>query len=1389
MSSQRQVNLVAILLATLLLIQPANTTPSPAYANVTPQEPAILLTTDRPIYRPGQTIHVRALAADAVTRQPLAGQAVQAAIANPQGIKVFQQETVTSDAGVAVWDFVISPLVGGGRYRVVATLGSAVSALTLWVEDGENPHFLVEPTFDQPFYLPGDQVSGYIRANYHYGRPVRDAQVELSGWAYDGGRQQVFARVSRTDELGFLHFVFALPDAFTAEHVGPEGADFVLEIAVTDQDDHTVRVSRRLPVGRQAIHIRAVPESGTLEPGVENIVYLLTAHPDATPADCQLLVELDDETYELDTGPLGVAELRLVPSGAGVTLRATARDQRDRTGRAVIDLPVAQAESALLLRPEQPLYDVGDTLQATVSSYGLDGRIHLGLLRQGLELDEQSIRIKGVTTTLSIPLAPGMDGLLELYAEKELPDGHVVSDTRTVLVRSGNDLDLQVNLDEPIYRPGDQARVTLDTRTRAGAPVSATVGIAVIDESVLYGQEPDPSIARWFLTLRADMLTPNRDPGHPFIPALLELPVAPDLVEARNAALSAALADWTLRPPLSSPITPTEQIALPAELQPSRIPSAPNLFPIALAILLPLGILAALVMLWRGGRLQRRSIIFTVGCGLLVGMALLSVNVFLAARRSSSPQGDSEQVIDQIEGLLESWRISVEGSGPGGANPRRSYDPILDPVFPTTMAWYSATQTSDLGHLELDLQLPKIITPTWRLIALANTQDGQIGWASVPIPAYQELWAEIEMPSTLRYNEQTAVPVDVYNYQGDDQTVRVSLPPERWFQHVETPTQEIELPPGEMRTIYFPIQITWGRGRVRPHAEISGRNTSDDFVARSPSEIIPDGQRFDQDTSDWLPGSTTIPLSIPGDAIPGTGQIDVKIYPSTLSQIAEGIDNLLGVPHGCFEQANSVTYPNVMALQFLQAVEQVNWALAFKANSYLSQGYQLVASFEVPGGGFSLWGDPPADRMLSAYGLMLLADMAQVYPVDENLTERTAAWLFDQQNPDDTWDNDQGLVHETSWSDLGNSRLPVTAYVAWALARAGYGDDARTQAGLDYVRAHLDQAQDPYVLALCANALVAADPASPSAQTAVNRLAGAAVVRGNVAYWPNDVVTFVGSGGVNGSVETTALAAQAMMRADSHPDLSSRALGYLMQQKGAAGAWGTTQSTVLALQALQLAALKGGDETNATVQVSVNGQMAAPMHFTPDNSDIARTVSFTDVVVPLTNTVQIDVQGTGNLAYHIHTSYYVPWPQTSTPTPTGAIDMVVQYDQARLRVGDETKVMVHIPLREGTVEWGIAELVIPPGFEADAAELERLLSKHRDPPPGHQGAKITRIDREAERIIVYFEKLEAGRPLDFDFHLRARSPVRLRTQTGRVYDYYNPDVSADAAPVEIEVVE
>ena len=49
-----------------------------------------------------------------------------------------------------------------------------------------------------------------------------------------------------------------------------------------------------------------------------------------------------------------------------------------------------------------------------------------------------------------------------------------------------------------------------------------------------------------------------------------------------------------------------------------------------------------------------------------------------------------------------------------------------------------------------------------------------------------------------------------------------------------------------------------------------------------------------------------------------------------------------------------------------------------------------MSNDEVAGGGFSLFGQAPADRMLTAYGLMEFTDMARVHPVDEAIVDRAA---------------------------------------------------------------------------------------------------------------------------------------------------------------------------------------------------------------------------------------------------------------------------------------------------------------------------------------------------------------------------------------------------------------
>ena len=63
-------------------------------------------------------------------------------------------------------------------------------------------------------------------------------------------------------------------------------------------------------------------------------------------------------------------------------------------------------------------------------------------------------------------------------------------------------------------------------------------------------------------------------------------------------------------------------------------------------------------------------------------------------------------------------------------------------------------------------------------------------------------------------------------------------------------------------------------------------------------------------------------VAVPADAIEGSVKANVKLYPSTFSQLVEGLDAIFQRPDGCFEQTSSTTYPNVLALDYLRRTKK-----------------------------------------------------------------------------------------------------------------------------------------------------------------------------------------------------------------------------------------------------------------------------------------------------------------------------------------------------------------------------------------------------------------------------------------------------------------------------------
>ena len=468
----------------------------------------------------------------------------------------------------------------------------------------------------------------------------------------------------------------------------------------------------------------------------------------------------------------------------------------------------------------------------------------------------------------------------------------------------------------------------------------------------------------------------------------------------------------------------------------------------------------------------------------------------------------------------------------------------------------------------------------------------------------------------------------------------------------------------------------------------------------------------------------------------------------------------------------------MLVLDYMQRTGQANPELQMMAEKYVGTGYQRLLTFEVDGGGFSLFGDPPAGVFLTAYGLMEFTDMAKVYPVDEALIKRTAQWLLAQQQPDGTW-LDRG--YSEHWQ-IG-AKTATTAYIAWALIDAGYADTPEVGRAIGYIREFALQETDAYNLALAANALAAYAPDDPMTKAVLDRLYEMRVQEGDIVYWKTAAASFMGAKGESGSLETTALAAIALMRANAYPEAVDRALGYLVQSKDSWGTWYTTQATILSLKAMLLATERAGRaEGPARLRISLNNELSREVVIDETNADVVHIVTFDRGFSPSgVNRVRIELEGGGNLMYQVSTRYYLPWDKVPpVPEEKEVITIDLAYDRTKLAVNDEVTVNVNVRLNEeGVVRMALIDLGVPPGFTVLSEDLSRLVE---------QGV-IARYELAGRQVIIYLENLAYGSPLAFSYRMRARFPLRAQTPPSSAYDYYNPTGATVRAPLELTVVE
>jgi hypothetical protein len=1567
----------------------------------------ILLVSDKPVYQPGQLIHLRALALRSFDMKPLENKDLVFEIEDPKGNKVFKKTFKTSDFGIASIDFQLADEVNMGDYNLRAIIGDVRAEKTVQVKRYVLPKFKVEVKADKTFYLPKEKINVDLQSDYFFGKPVANSTIEVTASTFDVAFKEFSKWKGTTDANGHAKFDIQLPDYFVGQPLQAGNAIVKLDVTVLDNADHKEKISKSYAVSDQAIRVSVISEGGKLVPDMENRVFFAAIYPDGSPApnteikiwhkkladaqhpwmggrggfvpqvpvvkgaepkDAPKEDKLGDPLAIVKTNSAGLAELKLTPkkdqfrigsygnqnvemvgrveqhfsAQSVLDLRVDAKDPRGNFAQTMLTLNSQPFGENVLLRLDKAIYQSGDSMNIDIrSSAGLP-TVYVDIVRGGQIMLSKWLEVKAGSAIHSLGLPQTVFGSLEIHAYQMLSHGEIIRDSRVVYVQPKNDLKVTVTPGKEIHEPGEDGRIRFQVTDQAGKPVASAIGIIIVDEAVYALQDLQPGLEKVYFTLQEELLKPQTQikfsPGdsienivrQPVIPVgrqqiaevlltSVKLPppqrwdVNPAIERMRNvnqrltnivhAMFNVA---WTEASPIQYDKTSQqctfrkdllEDMVKKNQLHPTMLDngfggkltlndlakleksfSAENL---ALAITaqrmqqwswqlqnyanqnkktayknnrwtLPDN---ALELAMKVGGIDKRWLVDGFGEPFRLVKKdrkdkKESTNVFddydvvsAASRKLSGPTGINVGVMAMGGGMMgfrggmgmagmgggmmgmggmdgggrndmrfmardfdmlqrhavpmaagfaggggiggpgKAGGVMEAAAGDRGADPRSAATgsgsaPVtrVREYFPETMLWQPSLITDDKGIADLSVSFADSIT-TWRLSASANSKGGSIGGATVPLKVFQDFFVDIDLPVHLTQTDEVAFPVAVYNYLKTPQTVKIELQKESWFELIDDKgfTRSLDLQPNEVTSVKFRIRA--GKIGWQPLTVKAFGSKKSDAVKRV-VEVVPNGQKYERVVSDRLTGNISQSLEIPANALPEASKLMVRMYPGAMAQVVDGLDGMMRMPCGCFEQTSSSAYPNVLIVDYIKKNRIANPQMLMKAEQYLNVGYQRLLTFERPGGGFDWWGREAPLVWTSAYGLQQFNDMSKVYPIDRGIIDRTQGFLMRSRDKDGTWSN-IGATHGETIASMGNPKLLLTSYVTWSLLESGY-DRNQLKVSIDYIRNNIGAAGDNgYILALVANALAAYDAKDDSTLKVCQMLDKLRQEEPTlkVQFYPAKGTSLTYGRGDSVSAETTALACLAMIKTGQFNASVNQSLAYLVKSKQAGGTWGTTQATILALKAL-LSGMGGAElKDDIHFTIKLNGEEAVRGKIGKNDADVMQAFELKDFKQTGANDVKIEVNGETNLMYQIVSRHFEPWQKQPEPDQP-AIDVKVEYDRTKLSTKDMLKAKATLKYNGKIPTYMVMlDLGIAPGFTVDPGDFAEMVGKN----------KIKKFEITARQVILYLGDVRPGDELTFEYVLRPRYPLRARTPATTAYEYNTPRNRAVANPVELVV--
>ncbi|HQP36441.1 MAG TPA: alpha-2-macroglobulin family protein, partial [Polyangiaceae bacterium] len=471
-----------------------------------PATPAIFVATDKPIYQPGQTVHIRAVAlADG---KPAADRPVVIEIrAGAERVKVFRIEKQTSAFGVAWADFELADQVKLGSYSIAVTSPVSKTVTANGDRDFEVKRYSLPKltvAFDEPGpFAPDKAFGGAARAKWVFGEPVTRGTIKVT---LERGSEVLRTATGAPDKEGVFKFSLLSP---TKKPEPKKSGALTLRARLEVEGGMRAETSRPVRgLGISEVKLEAFPESGALAAGAEQTVYVV-----ATADEKAGVTVRAGDGPPVKTNDRGIAVLSVRASEKKDPIELVGHAQDGAEGKLTL-VP----EDRLVVRPDRLAYTAGEKVRVTVLG-ALPGEHVAVRASKGAQPVATGTCIVGPDSACetTLALSDGVAGLLWIHAlSLPVPGGGqrvaaVRSGRRLVLAGTdGRDLALKVTPDKALYAPRETGSVDVTVTKAGGGPAQAQLSVGVADEAVFALSAMRPDLEKIFFTTNADLNVARR---------------------------------------------------------------------------------------------------------------------------------------------------------------------------------------------------------------------------------------------------------------------------------------------------------------------------------------------------------------------------------------------------------------------------------------------------------------------------------------------------------------------------------------------------------------------------------------------------------------------------------------------------------------------------------------------------------------------------------------------------------------------------------------------------------------------------------------------------------------------------------------------------------------